>query len=68
MAMKKKGYRRGGKVKKMMKGGAAGGRIRRMSKGGKAGGIALKPAKGKNMTLAQVRAEAKKLGYKVTRA
>jgi len=68
MAMKKKGYRRGGKVKKMMKGGAAGGRIRRMSKGGKAGGIALKPAKGKNMTLAQVRAAAKKLGYKVTRA
>ena len=68
MAMKKKGYRRGGKVKKMMKGGAAGARIRRMSKGGKAGGIALKPAKGKNMTLAQVRAAAKKLGYKVTRA
>ena len=68
MAMKKKGYHRGGKVKKMMKGGAAGGRIRRMSKGGKAGGIALKPAKGKNMTLAQVRAAAKKLGYKVTRA
>ena len=68
MAMKKKGYRRGGKVKKMMKGGAAGGKIRRMSKGGKAGGIALKPAKGKNMTLAQVRAAAKKLGYKVTRA
>ena len=66
--MKKKGYRRGGKVKKMMKGGAAGGRIRRMSKGGKAGGIALKPAKGRNMTLAQVRAAAKKLGYKVTRA
>jgi len=68
MAMKKKGYRRGGKVKKMMKGGAAGGRIRRMSKGGKAGGIALKPAKSRNMTLAQVRAAAKKLGYKVTRA
>ena len=68
MAMKKKGYRAGGKVKKMMKGGAAGGRVRRMSKGGKAGGIALKPAKGRNMTLAQVRAAAKKLGYKVTRA
>ena len=66
--MKKKGYRRGGKVKKMMKGGAAGGRIRRMSKGGKAGGIALKPAKGRNMTLAQVRAAAKKMGYKVTKA
>ena len=69
MAMKKKGYRRGGKVKKMMKGGAAGGRkMRMMKKGGAAGGIALKPAKGKNMTLAQVRAAAKKLGYKVTRA
>ena len=32
MAMKKKGYRRGGKVKKMMKGGAAGGRKMRMMK------------------------------------
>ena len=38
MAMKKKGYRRGGKVKKMMKGGAAGGRkMRMMKKGGAAG-------------------------------
>ena len=89
MAMKKKGYRRGGKVKKMMKGGAAGGRKMRMmkkggaaggkikkmtrggatmkSKGGRSGGIALKPAKSKNMTLAQLRAAAKKMGYKVTR-
>ena len=86
--MKKKGYRKGGKVRKMSKGGAAGGRMRRMSKGGAAGGkikkmtrggatmkskggrsggIALKPAKSKNMTLAQLRAAAKKMGYKVTR-
>ena len=39
MAMKKKGYRNGGKVKKMSKGGAAGGKkVRRMSKGGATGG------------------------------
>ena len=87
--MKKKGYRKGGKVRKMSKGGAAGGRkVKRMSKGGAAGGkikkmtrggatmkskggrsggIALKPAKSKNMTLAQLRSAAKKMGYKVTR-
>ena len=57
--MKKKGYRRGGKVKKMMKGGAAGGR-KRMSRMMKK--VELKLAKGKKMTLAQVRAAAKKLG------
>ena len=41
MAMKKKGYRNGGKVKKMMKGGAAGGikKPKRMMKGGAAGGM-----------------------------
>ena len=61
MAMKKKGYRRGGKVKKMMKGGAAGGRkMRMMKKGGAVGG--------KKMTVAQLRAAAKKMGYKVTKA
>tara|TARA_R110001583_G_scaffold2184_4_gene15994 strand:+ start:2265 stop:2561 length:297 start_codon:yes stop_codon:yes gene_type:complete len=38
MAMKKKGYRSGGKVKRMSKGGAMGGKMRRMSKGGAAGG------------------------------
>ena len=43
MAMKKKGYRSGGKVKRMSKGGAMGGKMRRMSKGGAAGG--KKPAK-----------------------
>lgn len=60
MAMKKKGYAAGGKVKKMMKGGAAGGmkRPRMMKKGGAAGG----------MTLAKLRSEAKKMGYKVTKA
>jgi len=61
MAMKKKGYRNGGKVKKMMKGGAAGGmkKPRMMKKGGAAGG---------KMTVAQLRAAAKKMGYKVTKA
>ncbi len=36
--MKKKGYRNGGKVKKMSKGGSAGGRMRMMKKGGAVGG------------------------------
>ena len=53
--MKSKGYRSGGKVKKMSKGGAAGGKkMMRMSKGGS-------PA----MTLAQVKSAAKALGKKV---
>ena len=38
MAMKNKGYRNGGKVKKMSKGGSAGGRMRMMKKGGAVGG------------------------------
>ena len=58
--MKKKGYRSGGKVKRMSKGGAAGGkRPRMMKKGGSVGG---------KMTVAQLRAAAKKMGYKVTKA
>ena len=53
--MKSKGYRSGGKVKKMSKGGAAGGKkVMGMSKGGS-------PA----MTLAQVKSAAKALGKKV---
>ena len=60
MAMKKKGYRAGGKVRKMAKGGAMGGKkMRMMSKGGSTGG--------KKMTVAQLRAAAKKLGYKVSK-
>jgi NAD(P)H-dependent FMN reductase len=60
MAMKKKGYRNGGKVKKMSKGGSAGGKtVRRMSKGGAAGG---------KMTVAQLRSAAKKMGMKVIKA
>ena len=75
MAMKKKGYGNGGKVKKMMKGGAAGGmkKPRRMMKGGAAGGM-RKPrmmqkggAAGGKMTVAQLRAAAKQMGYKVTK-
>ena len=61
MAMKKKGYRAGGKVKKMAKGGVAGGKkVRMMKKGGATGG--------KKMTVAQLRAAAKNLGYKVSKA
>jgi len=59
--MKKKGYRAGGKVRRMAKGGAMGGKkMRMMSKGGSTGG--------KKMTVAQLRAAAKKLGYKVSKA
>ena len=58
MAMKKKGYRSGGKVKKMMKGGAAGGMKRptMMKKGGS------------SMTLSQLRAAAKAKGMKLVKA
>tara|TARA_R100000700_G_scaffold11939_1_gene17063 strand:- start:15 stop:224 length:210 start_codon:yes stop_codon:yes gene_type:complete len=34
MAMKKKGYRAGGRVRRMSKGGKAGGRIKKMEGGG----------------------------------
>jgi len=60
MAMKKKGYRNGGKVKKMRKGGAAGGmkKPRMMKKGGAAGGV---------MTLAQLRKAASAKGMKLVK-
>ena len=60
MAMKKKGYRNGGKVKKMMKGGAAGGmkKPRMMKKGGATGGV---------MTLAQLRKAASAKGMKLVK-
>ena len=60
MAMKKKGYRNGGKVKKMMKGGTAGGmkKPRMMKKGGAAGGV---------MTLAQLRKAASAKGMKLVK-
>jgi len=55
MAMKKKGYRSGGKVKRMSKGGAAGGK---------------KPAKmmsgGGAMTMAQLRSAAKQRGMSLS--
>ena len=60
MAMKKKGYRGGGKVK--TKGMRNGGRVK--AKGMKNGGKVA----GKKMTVAQLRAAAKKMGYKVTKA
>ena len=53
MAMKKKGYRNGGKIGMRSKG---------MKNGGK---VAQKK---KAMTVAQLRAAAKKMGYKVTKA
>jgi len=52
-----KGYRNGGKV--MTKGYRNGGKV--MTKGGKAGGA-------KKMTIAQLRAMARKMGYKVSKA
>ena len=60
MAMKKKGYRNGGKVKKMMKGGAAVGmkKPRMMKKGGAAGGV---------MTLAQLKKAAAAKGMKLVK-
>ncbi len=60
MAMKKKGYRNGGKVKKMMKGGAAGGmkKPRMMKKGGATGGV---------MTLAQLKKAAAAKGMKLVK-
>jgi hypothetical protein len=77
MAMKKKGYRSGGKVKRMSKGGAAGGKMKRMSKGGAMGGKKLRMSKGgaaggkkptkmmmggSAMTMAQLRSAAKQKG------
>ena len=62
MMGKKKMMKGGGKTKKYMaKGGAMGGMKKptMMSKGGKAGG---------KMTLASVRAAAKKMGYKLVKA
>tara|TARA_R110001583_G_scaffold84690_1_gene222477 strand:+ start:350 stop:547 length:198 start_codon:yes stop_codon:yes gene_type:complete len=65
MAMKKKGNRTGGKIRRMSKGGAAGGKkIRRMSKGGATGGKKI----GGKMTVAQLRSAAKKMGMKVVKA
>lgn len=58
-AMKSKGYRRGGMMKS--KGMKRGGMMK--SKGMKRGGVTAKP-----MTLAQIRAAAKKKGYKLTKA
>ena len=55
--MKTKGMRNGGKV--MTKGYRNGGRV--MTKGGSAGGA-------KKMTVTQLRAMAKKMGYKVSKA
>ena len=55
--MKTKGMKNGGKV--MTKGYRNGGKV--MTKGGKAGGA-------KKMTIAQLRAKARKMGYKVSKA
>ena len=62
-AMKSKGYSKGGKMRS--KGMAKGGKMRSkgMAKGGAVGG-----KKGKAMTVAQIRAAAKKKGYKLVKA
>ena len=63
--MKKKGYRGGGKVGMKKKGYRGGGKVMGMkSKGMKKGGKVT----AKKMTVAQLRAAAKKMGYKVTKA
>ena len=65
---KNKGYRAGGKVKRMAKGGAMGGKMRRMAKGGAMGG--KMPTKmmggGSAMTMAQLKAAAKQKGMTLT--
>jgi len=58
MNKKTKGYRGGGKVKKMSKGGAMGGKVKKMSKGGAMGG----KKGGSSMSLAQLRAAASAKG------
>ena len=72
MAMKKKGYRGGGKVGMKKKGYRGGGKVGMKKKGFRLGGLTVPKAKGKGtmaaakkpaMTLAQVRAAAKKMGY-----
>ena len=63
MAMKKKGYRNGGKVK--TKGYRGGGKVKKAAGGKKP--MMMKKG-GKAMTVAQLRAAAKKMGYKVTKA
>ena len=60
--MKSNGYRRGGAVGMKSKGMKRGGMMK--SKGMKRGGATKKPT----MTLAQIRAAAKKKGYKLTKA
>ena len=62
--MKSKGYRRGGAVKMKAKGMRRGGAVGMKSKGMKKGGA----VKGKTMTVAQIRAAAKKKGYKLVKA
>ena len=62
--MKSKGYRRGGDVGMKSKGKERGGAVGMKSKGMKRGGAAKKPT----MTVAQIRAAAKKKGYKLVKA
>jgi len=77
--MKKKGYAKGGAVKKMANGGMAkkgmakGGAVKKMANGGMAkkgyakGGVAKMRAGGTAMTAAQLRAAAKGMGMKVVK-
>ena len=62
MMKKRKGMKKGGMMKS--KGYRRGGAVGMKSKGMKRGGAAKKPT----MTLAQLRAAAKKKGYKLTKA
>ena len=65
MKKKSKGMARGGRMKS--KGMAKGGKMKMRSKGMAKGG-AVGGKKGKAMTVAQIRAAAKKKGYKLVKA
>ena len=65
MAMKKKGYRAGGRVRRMSKGGAAGGKVKKMRGGGEAMKSKGKAAGGKK-SLAKAKAVLP-AGYKIVK-
>ena len=66
--MKSKGMARGGGAKKKMKNGGRAMKAKGMAKGGATGGKKKKAAVKPTMTLAQLRAAAKKKGFKLVRA
>ena len=65
MMKKKKGYRNGGKIKGMMKGGRM--KAKGMKNGGKMKSKMMKKGGKPKMTLAQLRAAANKMGMKLVK-